>query len=185
MNKLLGSFSNLSITAGLLIALAAIILIASRVFEISSDALLSLISAIIGGLIATSSQAWVSAQDRENQLRLAAIERRLMVHQEAYALWRKLIFTPVEDTDLGNVILECQTWWNNNCLFLDSKSRKAFFDAFMAAVLRPVLLRGQDTTAIRENYEKMTNAGEIIVRGVALPTIGENEHKFVEGKKKP
>ena len=131
----------------------------------------------------TSSQAWVSAQDRENQLRLAAIEKRLMTHQEAYALWRKLIFSSTEGKDFGNIILECQTWWNNNCLFLDPKSRKAFFDSFMAAVDRPVLLRDRDALALRENYEKMTSAGEIIVRGIALPTIGDNEHKFVESEK--
>jgi hypothetical protein len=44
-----------------------------NIFGFSSDALLSLISAIIGGLIATSSHAWASAQDRQNQLRLGNI----------------------------------------------------------------------------------------------------------------
>ncbi|HET9912759.1 MAG TPA: hypothetical protein VFQ13_12760, partial [Anaerolineales bacterium] len=144
MNWVRERFSNLSVLLGLLLVLIAFVLLGFglRIFEINSDALLSLISAIVGGLIATSSQAWISTQDRENQLRLAAIERRLTAHQEAYALWRKLIFTSSEDNDFGNVVLECQSWWNNNCLFLDAKSRKAFFDAFMAAPDRPFLLRG-------------------------------------------
>jgi hypothetical protein len=184
MNWLREKFSNLSITLGLLLVLVAFVLLGfgANTFGFSSDALLSLISAIIGGLIATSSQAWTSAQDRENQLRLAAIERRLVAHQEAYALWRKLIFTSNEDKEFGNVVLECQSWWNNNCLFLDSKSRKAFFDAFMAAPSRPVLLRSRDTSAIKENYEIMTRAGEIIVKGILLPTIGD-ESKFVQSQK--
>ena len=185
MNWLRERFSNASSLLGLLLVLLAFILLGFglKIFDISSDALLSLISAIVGGLIATSSQALVSAQERENQLRLAAIEKRLIAHQGAYTLWRKLVFTPTNDTDLGNIILECQTWWNNNCLFLDSKARKAFFEAYMAAVDRPVLLRARDIRAIQENYEKMTNAGEIIVRGAALPAINEDEHKFVENEK--
>ena len=111
MNWLREKFSNLSILLGLLLVLVAFTLLGFglKIFGISSDALLSLISAIVGGLIATSSQTWVSAQDRENQLRLAAIEKRLIAHQEAYALWRKLIFTSIEDDDFGNVVLECQS----------------------------------------------------------------------------
>ena len=182
MNWMREKFSNLSILLGLLLILIAFILLGFglKFFGISSDALLSLISAIIGGLIATSSQAWVSAQDRENQLRLAAIERRLIAHQEAYALWRKLIFTS-EDKDFENVVLECQSWWNNNCLFLDPKSREAFFDAYTAAGDRP-LLPNRDTNALMENVRMTAKAGEIIVRGISLPTIGD-ESKFVQIKK--
>jgi hypothetical protein len=112
MNWLRERFSNLSILLGLLLVLIAFILLGFglKVFEVSSDALLSLISAIVGGLIATTSQAWISTQDRENQLRLAAIEKRLIAHQEAYALWRKLIFASSEDEEFENVVLECQNW---------------------------------------------------------------------------
>jgi hypothetical protein len=184
MNWLRERFSNLSILLGLLLVLIAFIFIGFglNIFGFSSDVLLSLISAIVGGLIATSSQSWASAQDRENQLRLAAIERRLPAHQEAYALWRKLIFTSSEDKDFGNVVLECQSWWNNNCLFLDAKSRKAFFDAFMAAPDRPILLLSKNISAIKENHEIITKAGEVIVKGILLPTIGD-ESQFVQSQK--
>jgi hypothetical protein len=77
MNWLCERFSNLSILLRLLLVLIAFVLLGfgMKLFGISSDALLSLISAIVGGLIAISSQAWISAQDRENQLRLAAVEK--------------------------------------------------------------------------------------------------------------
>lgn len=178
MSRFSRRFSNLSLTVGILLIIAALLLLMFQVFKISSDALLSLISAIIGGLIATSSQAWISALNRQNQLRLAAIDRRLDAHQQAYALWRKLIFTSTKEPAFGDVIIECQTWWNNNCLYLDPESRKAFFNAYMAATDRPFLLGSRDTLAIQENYGKMISAGEVIVKGIALPTIGELEIKF-------
>jgi hypothetical protein len=106
----------------------------------------------------------------------------LIVHQEAYALWRKLIFTSSEDKDFGNVVLECQSWWNDNCLFLDPRSRKAFFDAFMVASDRPVLLRNRDASALKENFETMAKAGEVLVKSVSLPTIAD-ESKFVDSQK--
>jgi hypothetical protein len=180
MNWLREKFGNLSITAGLLLVMAALLLLVSRVFQINSDALLSLISAIIGGLIATSSQAWVSAQDRQNQLRLAAIERRLEAHQQAYSLWRKLISSFGDDKELGSVIMECQTWWNNNCLYLEPKSRKAFNRAYSNAHLYPILRGGRDAIAIEKNMERIITAGEIIVQGITLPTIGESEKDIIK-----
>jgi hypothetical protein len=50
----------------------------------------------------------------------------------------------------------------------------------MSAPLRPQLLRSGDTLAISQSFQQITSAGEIIVRGVSLPTIGEQESKFVE-----
>src|SRR5262249_46777437 len=97
------------------------------------------------------------------------------------ALWRELIFTSGKDIEiLGKVVDECQTWWNNNCLYLEPKARRAFFDAYMSAPHRPILLKSNDKSAIVDNWEKITKAGEIIVSGVALPTIGENESEFVK-----
>jgi hypothetical protein len=180
MNWLGERFSNSSITAGLLLVIAALLVLVSRVFQISSDALLSLISAIIGGLIATSSQAWVSAQDRQNQLRLAAIEKRLTAHQEAYALWRKLVFATIEHEDLSTHTLTCETWWNNNCLYLDPNSRKAFFDSYMGASHRSSILRRNDADAGMKNYNIIERAGTAIVAGISLPTIREKESKFTK-----
>jgi len=183
MNEILEKYTNLPITTILLITIAVLILIAFKIFGISSDALLSLISAIIGGLIATSSQAWVSVQNRQNQLRLAAIEKRLQAHQKAYTLWRKLIWSLNDEKKLGDAVLECQAWWENNCLYLDPDSRKAFVQAYLNAVDHPVYLRARDAAGIKQIREIIDNAGKSIVMGVALPTIGEFETKLVEDEK--
>ena len=55
-----------------------------------------------------------------NQLRMAALDKRLQAHQEAFALWRKLTGRSAQPAD---VIMECQTvvgnrtacTWNPKC----------------------------------------------------------------------
>jgi hypothetical protein len=41
-----------------------------------------------------------------NQLRMAALDKRLQAHQEAFALWQKLTARSAQPAD---VIMECQT----------------------------------------------------------------------------
>ena len=85
-----------------------------------------------------------------HQLRLAAVDRRLQAHQEAYALWRKLIFTSQDS--IHTVVIECQDWWNNNCLYLSHEAREAFRDAFFAAHTHDDLLKSRPgAEAIKAN----------------------------------
>jgi len=180
MKWLRGKFSNLSMAMGLLLVLAAVILLASQISNISSDALLSLISAIIGGLIATSSQVWVSSLDRQNELRLAAIDKRLAAHQEAYSLWRKLLFNAANQETIGDIVMECQTWWENNCLYLEPNAREAFYNAVISAGSHLDYLHARDTESIKRNLERIKNAGKAIEAAVYLPTIGDLEEKVLE-----
>jgi hypothetical protein len=173
-------FSNLSITAGLFIAVAALILIIFKYFEISSDALISLVSAIIGGLIATSSQALVSAQDRQNQLRLAALDKRLQAHQEAYSRWRKLLFNVANENTIGDIVFESQKWWEENCLYLDPSARKLFYLAIQKAADHLNLVKNRELALTEDNMRFIQTVGEAILAGVALPTIGELEYKNVQ-----
>jgi hypothetical protein len=174
-------FSNLSILLGLLLILLAFTLIGFglKVFGIGSDALLSLISAIVGGLIATSSQAWISAQDRHNQLRLAALDKRLEVHQQAYTRWRKLLFNIGNEETIKDIIIDSQTWWEENCLYLDPKARKLFYLAVQRAGLHAAFLRERNVNIIQGNVEFIESVGEAILAGVALPTIGEFENRQI------
>lgn len=170
-------FSNPPIVAGLLITIAALIILTSKYFEISSDALLSLTSAVIGGLIATTSRAWVSAQDRQNQLRLAALDKRLEAHQQAYFYWRKLTSNAANKETIGLIVMDAQTWWENNCLYLDPKSREAFYKSLSSASSHYLILQSGDNALITKNWETVLKAGPIIVTGISLPTIGELEYQ--------
>ncbi len=57
-----------------------------------------------------------------HQLRLAAVDRRLHAHQEAFTLWRKLMAV-VHSDQVIKVVQECQTWWEQNCVYLEPKVR--------------------------------------------------------------
>ncbi len=106
-----------------------------------------------------------------NQLRIVAPEQRLQAHQEAFALWRKMLLSLHSDERV-NVVMECQDWYNRNCLYLSAKSREAFSAAYGALAIHNDLL--QDRTqpeSVKRNYLEITNAGSIIVQSVELPAL--------------
>src|SRR6266478_962676 len=66
------------------------------------SALFALAGSIVGTLLVTASQE----RDRHNALRLAAVDKRLSAHQDAYDLWRKLLINSSED-ELYSLVREC------------------------------------------------------------------------------
>jgi hypothetical protein len=118
-------------------------------------------------------------QKARHQLRLAAIDRRLQVHQEAYLLWRKLIAHANSEKN-WDVVMECQSWWSQNCLYLGGQARAAFRDAYEAAFHHPDLTKdGRNKEAVRKNWKKLFGAGPEIVEAAELPSLGETEAKLV------
>jgi hypothetical protein len=108
------------------------------------------------------------------QLRGAALAERLKAHQEAYALWLKLHRHVHHSHELNAVVMECQTWWAEHCLYLAPEAREAFQDAiFAASVHQDFLGPGCDRKLAKDNWAELTKAGAAIVRGVELPDIGE------------
>jgi hypothetical protein len=156
--------------------LALIVLVVLICFLIrqppSADALLVLLGVFFGAL----TTLLISSLDRQNQLRLAAIDRRLATHQEAYTLWRRLIANVHDQETIGAVVPECEDWWNKNCLFLDPEAREAFRRAYLAANDHPQLVKDRSAgERVKANWADIERAGFAIVSGVALPTLGELE----------
>jgi hypothetical protein len=116
-------------------------------------------------------------QTRRHQLRLAALDKRLTAHQEAYALWRKLMRAAVatDPAVLPEVVSDCQGWWQDNCLFLTAEARDAFHKAFHCAEKHADYQRDGDLDGRKKNWSAIRAAGEAIVRGVELPSLGERE----------
>ena len=110
------------------------------------------------------------------QLRMAALERRLQAHQEAFALWRTLVSELHSDSVSSNVI-KCQEWWNQNCLYLSADSRQAFSDAYISAMQHKSLLDSRDGQLVQVNFSKITAAGDVLVKAVELPPIAGGEAK--------
>ena len=124
-----------------------------------------------------------------HQLRLAALDRRLEAHQEAYTLWWKLMGVVHDNASIGGVIMECQDWWVKNNLYLDPEVRQAFRTAYHSAStycqiyteLREAdsIERQRRERSLSESWDSVNDAGEVIAKAVELPDLVEKEHKPV------
>lgn len=113
-----------------------------------------------------------------HQLRVAALDRRLQAHQEAFTLWRKLL-SKVHSEEIGDFVIECQDWWNNNCLYLSPEARAAFRTAYQSAFNHKDFLHDRSNDVlIRENWKRIEYAGEAITKGAELPPL-EDESKII------
>lgn len=111
-----------------------------------------------------------------NQLRLAAMDKRLEAHQQAYGLWRKVIATAFIDAERPAALRECDEWWNKNCLYLSKESREAFQRSYSAAFHHAdnARARGRNpelTKMVADNWEIIQAAGEVLVKATELPPI--------------
>lgn len=121
----------------------------------------------------------VHEMNSKQQLRMAAVDRRLQAHQEAFALWRKMIGTGAEGT--GAIVLECQEWWDQNCLYLEPAVRPAFVDAYTGFNTRQqlFLMGGAKASDITDAWTKVAAFPEIMFKSVQLPILSPSEWKAV------
>ena len=89
----------------------------------------SALAAFGGAVLGTSGTFLVERYRHKNRFQLVAIDKRLEVHQKAYALCAKLLEVIQEHQDepeLSDAVGECRYWWSENCLYLSCKMRKKF-----------------------------------------------------------
>lgn len=113
----------------------------------------------------------------KQQLKLAAIDKRLEIHQRAYSLWRKLVSNVHKADKIGDVVFECQEWWSNNCLYLSMQARGAFNKAIYCAFYHKDYLNDgpSNIDLIKKNWEDIMAAGESIEKAVDLPPLGDDK----------
>ena len=93
-----------------------------------------LIALLVGAAIPLISMRFQSKEKRryfelesKDKLKLVAIERRLEAHQQAYAMWYRLIWViHASRQERAKVITEARNFWTNNCLYLEKNTRKEF-----------------------------------------------------------
>ena len=156
---------------------AAVVMLSFRMFD--SKAAIGFLGVIIGSGVSAATSLLTVRENRKQQWALAALDKRLEVHQEAYALWRRVVFA-VHKEKIAEVVIEAENWWNNNCLYLDAASRQAFRVCLDAACIHGDLLeanRGKQGGGerVRENWAKIMKPGQTLPAGVALPDLGEQE----------
>jgi hypothetical protein len=102
----------------------------------------------------------------------------LQAHQEAFALWRKL---STGHEQAGAAVIECQTWWEQNCLYLEPDVRQAFVVAYSNAQIRDEFVRIRaDSQLILEASQKITAFPDILFNAVKLPPMSETETKILQ-----
>lgn len=149
--------------------------------DIPSGVAIAFLGVLVGSIISGVVQFVISDTNIKQQLRLAVLDKRFQAHQEAYTLWQGLLFIDRQKKESTQFILNCQEWWNKNCLYLSADARSAFKKAYIAAdyLSQPVEVQaGLD--ARKKDMEDLKRAGEIILNGVNLPSIGEEESKRVD-----
>ena len=121
-------------------------------------------------------QEKIESLRERKELKVAALDRRLEAHQQAFTLWRELL-KHVHNDDCTDYVLKCQDWWDKNCLYLDSKSREAFRVAYMSASRHKDLLQDKcrDRNQLEENWDEIIRVADALVEGVELPSLGKSE----------
>jgi hypothetical protein len=117
----------------------------------------------------------------QQQLRMAAIDRRLQAHQEAFTLWHKLVKNN-DDNEFLKTIMECQDWWSSNCLYLEPEVRQEFLRSYHSANLHRILVRQQnsDSATIQKEWSDFMKFPDILFKAIALPSLTITEIQNLE-----
>lgn len=110
-----------------------------------------------------------------SELRLAAADARLKAHQEAFALWRRMIGEGHSGDRVPQLVLDCQEWWEHNCLYLSPEASTAFVKAYAAAHSQPEIEKTRDPKLTEQNWALVKVAGDAIRNGANLPPLGIEE----------
>ena len=110
------------------------------------------------------------SDQRRHQLSMAALDKRLEVHQKAFSLWRQMM-SQANAQDNFQFFKTCELWWEENCLYLSTEAGLAFRRAMTAAYLHGEL-KGSGGVDYKENWKEITSAGEVIAKAVQLPGLG-------------
>ena len=110
-----------------------------------------------------------------HQLRMAAVDRRLQAHQEAFTIWRG-VMASTHTEEVGKVVIECQSWWEKNCVYLEPTVREAFVTAYGAAHSHNSLVKGRAEVAlIQSNWKSITDFPNVLFQAIQLPALSELE----------
>lgn len=123
----------------------------------------------------------LEAVKSRNQLRMAAIDKRLQAHQDAYRLWLNMMGSIFDVELVRKRADEGWAWWQENCLYLEPAAREAFRIAISTAPNHELIVNASRATrnvdAVQKSWAGIFGAGDVIVKAVALPglTAGEAE----------
>jgi hypothetical protein len=155
--------------------------------DLPSEALVAFIGVLVGSLISGFVQFAMSESNMRQQLRLAALDKRLQAAQEAMTLWNRLRTANEKDANELDTLRDCKAWWDTNSLYLTAEARDAFNKAYRAAGdLFVARARRAPWDEMKELSAIIDRAAPIIAESVYLPPISELEsvHTKARSRKK-
>ena len=122
--------------------------------------------------------------ERKDKYKLVAIEKRLEVHQQAYARWleMKRAASIMDNVQRLEIINTARAFWTNNNLYLEPKTRKGFAKVIgyvIANYTRFEILKDPKNLSntweiekeIEENLKFIEQFGDIIQQDVQLEPL--------------
>jgi hypothetical protein len=119
-----------------------------------------------------------------NQLRMAAVDKRLQVHQEAFTNWRKLFMADADDLDA--IAQEYRDWYNLNCIYLEPPVREAYLKVVSQEYMRRVNRVGGPSSAevLSEHLGNMFAFPNLLFKAIELPPLSEVEKTALQSDDK-
>ena len=176
--KKLNSLSSQNIVSFFVGAIfAAVVMVCLSMFDVKAG--IGFLGVIIGSGISAIASCLVASENRKQQWELAALDKRLEVHQEAYREWQKIMGAVCGGEGIFNTVLEAEKWWNNNCIYLDPASRQAFRDCIFRVNENKESLKKTNYKDFicksPEIWKQIMKPGQTIPEGVALSHLKEME----------
>ncbi len=120
----------------------------------------------------------LAAEQRRHDLRLAALDKRLEAHQEAYAIWYEYSGAIHDEDRLFELYKKAMEFWKTKSLYLTEAAREAFDEAINAGSMHRSLLQSRaEKKEIDANWMSIRSAGGKIAKAVSLPDLGDSEYQ--------
>ena len=158
---------------------AVLMMLFGMVDSKAAVAAVGLSGVIIGSVVSAGALLLTARENRKQQWALAALDKRLEVHQAAYSLWQRIVRAIYDEEKIDKIIHEAEDWWNNNCLYLDVASRQAFRACLLYSSSHSDLLKDprdkESVKMIKESWATIMKPGQTLPAGVSLPGLSEQE----------
>jgi hypothetical protein len=122
--------------------------------------------------LAQANRALLQQNEQRHDLSMAALDKRLQVHQEAFARGFDLYFKTFDEQSAEVADRHLQ-WWRENCLYLSEDAAEAFMRACVAMGMHRGLVGKIPQEQLEENWKSIDRVWEKIAQDVKLPKIGE------------
>ena len=116
-----------------------------------------------------------------NSLKMAAIDKRLQVHQQAYTYWNEIISAYKNEPLLNSILEPALSHYNLNCLYLDATVSNKYHEMlYWASHYHDIVIecREGDELALKQKEDFLVllkSMGNLIRMAVSLPSINEDQ----------